>query len=726
MRKKLHFNLVLISGLLLIAIILSSGQPAAAQGGDPEYFYYFPLFDHHTDPFYAFGLDGGDLGSVVIDPNNSNVLYARTWGNGVYKSGDGGETWINKSIGLESSYIYDIAIDPFNSDHIIISSYEHGVAYSLNAGETWVEDNPGLHEKAVVYSIDFCPENPGTVYVALREPTYTSGGTTYYPGGVFKSTDGGLTWENKSTGLPIDYVYDLAIDPNNPDIIYTAMHRTGVYKTTNGGESWMVKNNGLVHRDARSIEVDRFTGQVNVGLWDGYGYAYSTDGAASWKSVTSTNNQNLYVWQVQIDPNREGDKSVFLSTATGVYFCDNPRESTVCQPFAYAGKWVWDLALDVNGGANAAGYTNVMYSTLQHNGIFKSISAGSSFVPKSKGIRANIVNSILVDPTNPDILYLSALNRGLFKSTDGGTRWSSLNYLLPSKLINELAFRPGNSDVIYAGTQNNGLWISNNKGQTWFSESGGLGRSTGEGMIPQGEKITPDVLEEIYNWMDPVDLENLTAPYQSEITTRASSPYNIRAIGFDEDQPQNMFVGTYGYGVKRSENWGLNWAGTSISSGVVNSTVFDSTPLISNPFIVGLNGLGVRISSDRSSWSNTSLSSRDVYVLEVALGEYYLAGTDDWIYRAVNVNGPWGRTAELVVLPSGITVTDLQIDPSNSAIVWATTNHGLYRSVDSGLTWNPYTTDILNQNMLTIVPITGSAGSYYIGSSGGDIQVFTP
>jgi photosystem II stability/assembly factor-like uncharacterized protein len=626
---------------------------------------------------------------------------------------------------LESAYIYEIAIDPDNSNNILVSAYEHGVNRSTDGGETW-ESTSGMPEGSVVYSIDYRPVVGETniIYAAIREPTYTVGGVSYYPGGVYKSIDGGGNWVDITinNGIVDDYVYDLAIDPTNPDIIYTAMHRTGIYKTVNGGESWTAKNSGLVDLDVRSIEVDSIHGRVNAGLWDASGFTYSINGGNNWVSVSSTNNQNLYVYEVQVDPNHANPNSVYLTTATGVYLCENPSASSQCQVIEHEGKFVFDLALDINGTTNGSGYTNNLYTGLQHNGLFKSTNAGISFEPKYEGLRANIINSIIVNPSDPNIQYLSSSGRGLFKSSDGGVSWSFLNYVLSSKFINEIAFRPAAYNVIYAGTQSDGLFISNDAGQNWFSGNGGLGRSAGEEIRSQdeGSEINAQY-GDLYDWMDPVDLEDLLAPTQAMIGTRASSYCNINTIGFDPSLAQNMFIGTNGYGVLQSVDYGMTWLGTQLSSGNVLDSIVDSSATA--PYLIGMVDSGVKVSINRNSWENKNSglqSSADVTALEVVSGNVYLAGTEDGIYKTTDINGPWTFKGL-----DNMKVTDIQVDPSDSSIVWATATQGLYKSSDSGETWSFSPTDILNQNMLTIVPIPGST-SYYIGTSGGGIHTFTP
>ena len=399
--KKRTRTLFLVVTLLLIGLSVLPTSPALAQGQPPI---YFPIFMYQEDPKYAFGLDGGTVVNVIVDPTNSNVLYAGTWGNGIFKSEDAGATWTHRVEGLRSPYIYEIAVDPLNPQHLLASVYTHGIDQSLDGGLTWTPTS-GFPGYAVSYSIDFDPVNSQNVYTAIRTATVGD----VYPGGVWKSTNGGNSWVEKSSGIVEDYIYDLAIDPNNHNIIYTANHRTGVWKTTNGGESWSKASSGMVDGDIRGIQVAR-DGRVYAGFWDGYGFAYSDNGGGSWTNNSWSNNNNLFVYDIQSDPKQPS--TVYLATSTGAYVCSSPSAGSTCSVLASPGDFVWDLALDTLGPAAANGRTMTMYTGIQHFGVQKSDDGGTDFDPSYKGIRANIVESVMVNPANPDIQYVSAYNRG--------------------------------------------------------------------------------------------------------------------------------------------------------------------------------------------------------------------------------------------------------------------------------------------------------------------------
>lgn len=212
-----------------------------------------PIFDHQK--VYS-------IGCITIDPNNSHTIWVGTgenvggrhvgFGDGIYRSDDDGKSW--KNMGLKASqHISKIIVHPDNSDIIWVAAQgplwnkggERGFFMSRDGGKTWKKTH-GDEEWTGVTDIAVDPGDPDIIYAATWQrgrsvTNYLSGG----PGsGIYKSTDGGLTWKKLKTGLPSSNMgkIGLAISPQNPDVVYAAIEldrRTGgVYRSDNKGESW--------------------------------------------------------------------------------------------------------------------------------------------------------------------------------------------------------------------------------------------------------------------------------------------------------------------------------------------------------------------------------------------------------------------------------------------------------------------------------------------------------
>ena len=225
-----------------------------------------PIFDDY---------ETASIGDIALDPNNADVLWVGTgeannrnsvsWGNGIYKTTDGGETFHN--MGLESTHqIARVLVNPKNSDDVCVCAIGHlwgysgerGVFRTQDGGKTWNKLTDGLPDDGKTGCTDLVrdPKNPKVLYAAmyhrLRKPyTFTSGGEE---GGIFKSTNGGKSWKKLTNGLPEGPTgrIGLAIYEKDPKIVMALVEAertdtlgipgSGVYRTENGGKSWTYTN----------------------------------------------------------------------------------------------------------------------------------------------------------------------------------------------------------------------------------------------------------------------------------------------------------------------------------------------------------------------------------------------------------------------------------------------------------------------------------------------------
>ena len=214
------------------------------------------------------------IGAVAVAPSDPKVIYVGsgegalrgniTWGNGVYRSGDGGKTWTH--VGLEDTrQIGALIIDPKNPDHVLVAALGHafgpnaerGVFRTLDGGKTWKkvlyrDENTGAVD------VTYDPTDPKIVYAALwqvrRQPWgFASGG----PGsGLFRSADGGETWtELKGHGLPAGVLgrIDVSVSAADHRRIYAMVEAKegGLFRSDDGGESWTrINDDGRIRQRA--------------------------------------------------------------------------------------------------------------------------------------------------------------------------------------------------------------------------------------------------------------------------------------------------------------------------------------------------------------------------------------------------------------------------------------------------------------------------------------------
>src|SRR6478609_1860422 len=211
-----------------------------------------PIFDEQPT---------GSIGCIAVAPSDPNIIYVGSGeglqrpdlsvGDGIYKSTDAGRTWTH--LGLrDGQQIPQIAIDPRDANRLLVAvaghpygpNEERGVFRSTDGGKTFAkvlykDENTGASD------LEFDSRDPDVVYACLwetRQGPWENGAWNGTNGGIFKSTDGGNTWQALKNGLPDDLVQaDIAVAPSDPNRIYAAvasMRAVGIYRSDDAGESW--------------------------------------------------------------------------------------------------------------------------------------------------------------------------------------------------------------------------------------------------------------------------------------------------------------------------------------------------------------------------------------------------------------------------------------------------------------------------------------------------------
>ena len=195
------------------------------------------------------GLNHTAVLTLAIDPKNPRTLYAGTVPGGIFKSVDGAATWTRINFTAASTDIAAVVVDPVNSGTVYtvarnditrlacapipspIQGTDSGIYKTMDGGTTWIAVNWGGPPGGKVNAIAIDPSYSGNVYAGLS-------------GGVFKSTNGGANWTPVSSGLTNNNIRALAVDPAKPTTIYAGTSG-GVFKSIDSGANWSVENNGL-------------------------------------------------------------------------------------------------------------------------------------------------------------------------------------------------------------------------------------------------------------------------------------------------------------------------------------------------------------------------------------------------------------------------------------------------------------------------------------------------
>ena len=293
---------------------------------------FIPIFDKYCQ----------SIGALAIDPKNSKVIYAGTGesnmrnsvsiGNGLYKSTDGGSNWTK--LGLDNTeHIADIVINPKNPDIVYVaapgplwsSSKDRGLYKSTDGGKTF-DKILYINEDAGCADVAIDPEHPDTVYASTwefrRKPyAFNSGGNG---SGMWKSTDGGKNWRELKMGLPPKPFGRIAfaIAPSAPQNIVAIVEaaETGLYISADGGENWKKQSASMnvVSRPFYFAAIQIDPKDPKRIYRPGFTFSYSTDGGYSFADASSDGGW-LHSDHHALWINPTATNQLYLGTDGGVY-----------------------------------------------------------------------------------------------------------------------------------------------------------------------------------------------------------------------------------------------------------------------------------------------------------------------------------------------------------------------------------------------------------------------
>ncbi len=649
---------------------------------------------------------GGRVAAVVGIPGNPNVYYAGAAGGGVFKSVDGGLTWKAIFEHESTSSIGAIALAPSNPNFVWVGTGEgkprndvidgHGVYFSSDAGHSW--KFMGLADTQQISAIAVDPGDPNTVFVGALGHTWAPNAER----GVFKTSDGGKTWKkvlfvNDSTG-----VSDLALDAGNSKVIFAGMWEfrrypwtlvdggpnSGLYRSTDGGETWQKLTKGLPEPPLGRVAVavapsdpDRVYALIGAKqgmLWQ------SNDMGDSWTSVTNNHNLDVrafYFSRMVVAPENE-NKIYFLSfnliesddggkTAhpadRGVHsdhhtlWIDPQNPNRMIQGgdggvfLSMDGSKTWQFVegLPIEQFYQVATDSRVPYticgglqdnsawcgpsSDLSHNNV-----PGSAWYTTTGGDGEYSVPA----PSDPDIVYSDSQN-GSISRLDLKTHISQsvrpyleiVEEVKPADLkyrfnwTTPIAVSPTDANEVFLG--GNVLFKSTDGGKTWNVISDDLTRN---------DKSKQDVSG------GPVNHDLSGAETYGTIMSITLAPTDAKVI----------WVGTDDGNVQVTRDGGKNW--TNVTSHISGAPEWARVYQIGvSPFDAG---------SAYVIYDGHMIDNRHVYV-----------------YRTSDYGASWQKITN--GLPEDVPAHVVREDPNKRGLLIAGTDTGLYFSPDRGEHWNP-------------------------------------
>jgi photosystem II stability/assembly factor-like uncharacterized protein len=611
---------------------------------------FTPVFD--TQGSYS-------IGCLALDPLNPNVVWVGTgennnqrsvaYGDGVYKSEDGGASWMN--VGLKNSeHIGMIAIDPRDTDIVYVAAYgplwspggERGLYKTTDGGKTWaavltIDDNTGVSE------VHLDPRNPDVLYASAHQRrrhvfTQISGG----PGSaVYKSVDAGQTWKKITKGLPTGDLgrIGLAVSPVVPDLLYAIVEaqgdKGGFYRTTNGGASWE-RRSGYTSSGNYYQELvcdpknpDRVY-SMNVFL------QVSDDGGATWAALgdQSKHWDSHALW---IDPR---DTDYYLNgNDGGVYESFDRGRTWKFMPNLPVTQF-YKVALDNDlPFYNVCGGTQDNYSlggpsrTTSQHGI---VSADWVTTQTGDGFES------AVDPENPNIVYAQSQHGGLVRFDRLSGEATDIQ---PQPRKDEKEYRwnwdsplfvsPHSHTRLYFAAEK--VFRSDDRGDSWTVISGDLTRQIDRDKLEVMDRVWP---------MDAVAKNASTSRYG-----------NIVALDESPVAEGLLYAGTDDGLIQVTEDGGANWRKIDKFPGVPDLTYVND--------IVA--------------------SNHDRATVYAAFNNHKRGDFKPYVLKSADLGRTWTSIAS--DLPERGSVYALAEDHVRKDLLFAGTEFGLFATLDGGKHW---------------------------------------
>ncbi|HSK70137.1 MAG TPA: carboxypeptidase regulatory-like domain-containing protein [Pyrinomonadaceae bacterium] len=664
--------------------------------------------------------------TIAVNPTNSLQVYVSPTSSVLYRSNDGGNTWALVSGAFTSSGISAIVFDPKDSNVIYLAG-NGGVRKSTDGGATWASFNTGLPSNVNVTALAVNPQNSSIVYAGTMNQ------------GMYKSTDGGANWSAVNTGFSgenSNVIRKLAIDPNNPSIVYTVAGNfyssNVVFKTVNGGANWSpIFTAPFQTREIGAIAVSRTnSSQIYLGLLRG-GFFRSNDGGATWSraqtgmwssSITSIVESPMIADRIFVGAGPDytlEDAFVFKLNPSGNSLVFSTTIGGSDYEYGYA------LAVDSEGNAYVGGTTKsfnfptvnavqTKHSSegkeyLAEDGFVAKIASGGETIQFSSylggngfdwvnGMTADKEGSLIVTgrTQSTDFPLVNALQSTLRDNDAFLTKFSpSGNSLLFSTFWGGTGYDNGNSVEVDA---NSNIVLVGSTHSTDFPVANALqadAKGQGEAFISKFSSGGSQVLFSTYlggresDQIQDVDLDEEGNIYVTGLTNSSNFP-QVRSI-----KSKSQYF--------RSSDGGASWSNfnTDLLSSIFDFAFHPTDPLrmfaVTNDGVMKTSDGGdtwEKVASVPAAQSYNSIEYNPQDPNEIYLG--FREPTGHYNGRvAVSKDGgaTWSVFSQFTL--GSDPIIRLIVSPANPQIIYAANFQNAYKTVDGGANWVRITTQAL-------------------------------
>jgi len=612
-----------------------------------------PVFDKYCQSIGDIAVDQSNPSTVWVGTGESNMRNSVSIGNGIYKSTDAGENWTR--LGLDSTeHISRIAIHPKDGNIVYVavpgplwSDSQHRGLYKTNdGGKTW-DKILFIDEKTGCAEILIDPKNPETIYASTwqfrRTPySFSSGGKG---SAVYKSIDAGKTWKKLTKGLPTGEFgrVAMALSPSEPNNLFAIVEaaKTSLFLSTDGGETWQEQgSNSNVSGRPFYFSVIKVDPKNSKRVYrPAWTLSISDDGGRSFSESNSSGGW-VHVDHHALWINPENTSHLYLGTDGGVYMSLDKGNS-----------WIFINNIPVSQfyhvSIDKASPYNV-YGGLQDNGswIAPSQSIGGIKNGDWKNTGGGDGFWVQPDPLDPDVVYseyqgghASRVNLSTNEYADIQPQAKAGEPKLRYNWNTPIVLSAKNNKVMYMGSQY--LYKTQNKGISW-------------------EKISPDLTTNDPNKQKQeesggITTDNSSAENHCTIFTICDSP-------FDENL---IFIGTDDGNLQMTSDGGKSWS-------KINST---------------LNGI------PSQTWvSSIEASKFDKNTLYATFDNHMYGDMKTYAAKSTDLGKSW-----LVLNTQGLNgayAHKIKEDLINKNLLFLGTEMGLFFSLDGGLNWAQHTAKV--------------------------------
>jgi photosystem II stability/assembly factor-like uncharacterized protein len=602
------------------------------------------------------------------------------------------DRWVG--VGPEFGGIYALQYDPFNKHTLFAGTFYGGIYRSQDAGLTWSHlDTPFSREN--VQSIAFDTVIAGRVYAAT------------FQSGVYQSTDYGATWVQLNNGLTNLNVLSLAIDPFDSNTL-VAVTPGGNFLSNDAGVNWQEIAKGMPATSAYFHPTQK--GVVYLGLTS-IGVARSTDEGSTF-SPFNTGISTVGVISMNYD---QVSKSLYAGSFKGAFRLpdgsDTWQNITVNLPAANVSQVLHD-SNQVSGGRLVAvtdgglfqmpdqgtqnwqliGYfpcrilliqpdDGVYYVATNNQGLVLSLNGTYDWRSENKGFQNLFIGSMASTRFSDGIALYAGSDHGVYAATAASPSWSPSTNLFQT--IFEVTPHPTDSKIVFAGTERTGVWKSQDQGKTW--------ERTSKGMVsPQVAAIERSPVDPYTLWAGALAGLYFSRDNGTSWTPATQVPLtSIRTVAVDPVRAGVVLVGTSDGQVWASYDGGNLFRPVQ---GLPKEPVsqLKITSAGGTPIIYALVSGKLYVSIDDTfSWYSVSSTITDVIHridVDPTDSQVLYIATEGGLFKSTDRGSSWTMSSEGIAEPFLLSVV---VDPFNASTVFAATSAGVYRSTDAAATWAP-------------------------------------